>query len=98
VDSEGVNPDALDGDPPAGSPAAQARTAADDQPAQEATRPKPAVSEVDVLGARVEGMGVMLRDMARVALAAAALAAVAVMLALYLLKIVRGLQAAQAAA
>jgi hypothetical protein len=56
--------------------------------------PAEPVSEVSVLGAKLEGMAVMLRDMARVALAGAALAAVALLVGVYALLMIRRLQAA----
>jgi hypothetical protein len=56
-------------------------------------RPPGHISEADILAARVEGMAVTLRDMARVALAAVALAVVALLVSLYVLRLVRGSQA-----
>jgi len=50
--------------------------------------------EVDVLAARVEGMAVTMRDMARVALAAVLLAVVALLVCLYVLQAIRGAQSA----
>jgi len=50
--------------------------------------------EVDVLAARVEGMAVTMRDMARVALAAVLLAVIALLVSLYVLRAVRGASAA----
>ena len=85
MDNGPVNQDALDGNP------------GENEGATGSTQPRPKrnlAKDVDVIGARVEGMAVMLRDMARVALAAAVLACVALILSIYLLRRVRGAQAA----
>lgn len=79
--------------PPAeGGPSSRAAAAAppDDEPARRERRP----TEADVLAARVEGMAVTMRDMARVALAAVALAVVALLVSLYVLRALRATQAA----
>jgi hypothetical protein len=78
--------------PPAeGAPRATAAT----EPTEQApARGRPPVNEADVLAARVEGMAVTMRDMARVALAAVVFALAALLVSLYVLRAVRGAQAA----
>lgn len=79
--------------PPAeGEPAPAAIEAdAHDEPPPRRARPP---GEADVLAARVEGMAVTMRDMARVALAAVLLAVVALLVSLYVLRAFRGAQTA----